>query len=296
MKAARFDYVRAHSLEQVFALLADADSDPKLIAGGQTLVPLMAMRLAQPEVLVDINDVPGLDTLRVEPDAVIVGATVRQAAALASAEVARHLPLLHAALRHVGHPPTRNRGTVGGSAVTGDPAAEIPLVCTMLDAKLLLGSAAGEREIPAREFYLAPLETAASPQECLLAIRFPRWDASGVRVGCGFEEMAVRHGDFALVAAAAQVAVDAQGRCTRAAAAVTNVAPTIVRADTSALLREGSTDAALDAVCASIEPLLDPPQDLHASAGYRRRLATGLLRRAVTAAWDGACGATAVAS
>lgn len=290
MKAAPFDYARPRSLDEVLELLSGSDPEPRLIAGGQTLVPLMAMRLAEPGLLIDLNAVQGLDGLRVEPDAVVLGATLRQARALAAPLVARHLPLLAAALAHVGHPPTRNRGTLGGSIVTGDPAAEIPLVCRVLDARLRLVSRAGVRDVDAADFFLGPLVTAVDAGECLTEVRLPRWEGEGLRIGCGFEEMAVRQGDFALVAAAAQVALDAQGRCVRAAAGVANVADTVVRADTAALRDRRPDAAAVDAVCASVEPMLDPPSDLHAGAAYRRRLATGLLRRALLGALGSANG------
>ena len=215
MKAAPFEFRRARSAAEACALLAEHGSDAKLIAGGQSLVPMMAMRLARPAFLVDLNDAVDLQAITGDGDALVVGAAVRQSRIERDAALAAKLPLLRKALRWVGHLQTRNRGTIGGSIVHADPSAELPLAACLLDATLLLKSAAGESEIPAREFILAPMVTVIGPDQCLAAIRFPVWREA--RVGCAFDEVSLRHGDFAIVAAAAQVAVDSGGRCLRVA-------------------------------------------------------------------------------
>ena len=285
MKAVSFDFRRARSAAEACALLAEHGGDVKLIAGGQSLVPMMAMRLARPAFLVDINDAVDLQGITGDGDAVVVGAAVRQSRIERHAALAAKLPLLRKALRWVGHLQTRNRGTVGGSIVHADPSAELPLVACLLDATLVLRSAAGEAEIPAREFVLAPMVTAISLDQCLAAIRFPVW--RDTRVGCAFDEVSLRHGDFAIVAAAAQVAVDSAGRCLRAALGTAS-AP-IPRSHHEIANRLAGTnldDAVIEAAADEVRRAVEPDADLHASADYRRHLAGVLTRRVLGAARD----------
>ena len=225
MKAAEFDYIRADSVAAACQALAAAEpgEEHKIIAGGQTLVPLMAMRLARPALLVDIDGIPGLDGIESRNGILAVGAMTRQRAAELSPAIRGNVPLLAKALRFVGHLQTRNRGTVGGSLAHGDPAAEIPLAAVTLDAELEAEGTGGRRVCPANGFFEAPMVTAIAPDECLVEARFPVWD--GERIGTGFQEVASRQGDFAIVAAAAQVALDGEGRCTRIAAGLGGVAP-----------------------------------------------------------------------
>ena len=283
MKAVDFDYVRAASVHEACELLAAGDADRKLIAGGQTLVPLMAMRLARPAMLIDINEIAELRGIEEHADAVTIGACTRQAAALDSSIVLRRLPLLARALAHVGHTQTRNRGTVGGSIVHADPSAEIPLVAATLDARLTLASADGEEEVAAEEFFLAPMVTSIRPDQCLTRIRFPAWPG---RAGCGFEEISIRAGDFAIVAAAAQVELGADGRCRRAAVGVGGAAATPLRFDTVAQALTGQVpdQARLREAAQLVRDLVEPDDDLHASAEYRRRTAAVLVERALGAA------------
>ena len=283
MKAAEFDYVRAGSVAAAAQALAAAGpgDEHKIIAGGQTLVPLMAMRLARPTLLVDIDGIEGLDRIETDGGGIEIGAMTRQRAAELSPVLRDGLPLLARALGFVGHLQTRNRGTVGGSLAHGDPAAEIPLVAVALDAELTAQGTGGVRKYPAGSFFEAPMVTALGAGECLTGIRFPAWN--GDRLGTGFQEVASRRGDFAIVAAASQIALDGEGRCSRIAAALGGVAPRPVRvaaledALTGGRLEDGDIDAAL----AAVEDAIEPDDDLHASAAYRGRVARVLLGRAI---------------
>ena len=283
MKAAEFDYVRADSVAGACAALAAAGpgEEHKIIAGGQTLVPLMAMRLARPTLLVDIDGIAGLDGIARGDGEIAIGAMTRQRAAELSPLVQGELPLLAKALRFVGHLQTRNRGTVGGSLVHGDPAAEIPLVAVALDAGLEAEGTKGRRTYPADGFFEAPMVTAIGADECLTGARFPVWN--GARLGTGFQEIASRRGDFAIVAAAAQLALDGDGRCARIAAALGGVAPRPVRiaALESALVGSALEDGDIEAALASVDAAIEPDDDLHASAAYRGRVARVLLGRAI---------------
>ncbi|HUA55340.1 MAG TPA: FAD binding domain-containing protein [Candidatus Sulfotelmatobacter sp.] len=283
MKAAEFDYVRATSLDEVCDLL-DETGDHKIIAGGQTLVPLMAMRLARPALLIDIADVEALRFIRVEGDVLRIGAATRQVEAEHSPLVRERLPLLIKALRWVGHPQTRNRGTVGGSIAAADPSAEIPLVALALEARALARSKGGESELALTDFFRGPMMTALAPEQCLVEIRFPLWSG---RVGCGFQEVSARASDFALVAAATQLVLDAGGICTRIAAALGGVgaAPVRVRAP-EALLGRRLEPAAVDDALAALGDEIAPEDDQHASADYRRRVARTLMARALIEARD----------
>ncbi|MGH7087331.1 MAG: FAD binding domain-containing protein, partial [Stellaceae bacterium] len=218
MKAVDFDYERAESVAAVCRRLADRAGEAKLIAGGQTLVPLLAMRLARPRLLIDINFIAELKGIRAADGVVAIGAGTRQAAALSDETVRRRLPLLAKALSHVGHVQTRNRGTVGGSLANADPAAEIGLACLALGAELEVHSVRGERRIAIGDFFRGAMETALEPDECLCQIRLPAApEAAGI--GTGFQELSVRQSDFALAAAAVQLELDG-GRCARVAIAI----------------------------------------------------------------------------
>ncbi len=278
MKPAPFRYVRPTSLSEACAALA-ADEDARIIAGGQTLVPMLAMRLARPTILVDIARMPGLSGIRFEDDALVVGATTRQVEAEHSELVARHLPLLAAALPWVGHPPTRNRGTVGGSCANADPSAEIPLVAVTLEADIIVEDEMGPMPMPADDFFIGPMLTAVPPTGVLTAVRFPVWDDA--RVGVAFHEISARRSDFAFVSAAAQVALDAEGRCIKVALGIGGVGDRPMKLDVSRLLGTRLDPAAVkDAVLAAAE-VLEATGDLHASAEYRRRVAVVFGTRAL---------------
>ena len=290
MKPAPFDYVRPGSLAEACELLA-GDDDARLIAGGQTLVPMLAMRLARPAKLIDIMRLPELAGIREEAGCVIVGATTRQAQAERDPVIRAAVPLLARVLPWVGHPPTRNRGTIGGSIANGDPSAEIPLVAVTLGADILLASSAGSASVQADDFFIGPMVTSIDPGQCVRAVRFPVW--SYQRMGTGFFEISARRSDFAFVSAAAQVALDEEGRCLKIALGLGGVADRPLRLDTSSLtatkLDTGAVSDAINAACADIEAM----SDLHASAAYRRRVAVTLGVRAIEQARDNAAAKSA---
>ena len=285
MKPAPFDYVRPGSLAEACELLA-GDEDARLIAGGQTLVPMLAMRLARPAKLIDILRLPELAGIREEAGAVVVGATTRQAHAERDPVIRSSVPMLARVLPWVGHPPTRNRGTVGGSIANADPSAEIPLVAVTLGADILLATPDGPTSMPSDDFFIGPMLTTIGQGECVSAIRFPVWPHK--RIGVGFFEISARRSDFAFVAAAAQVALDEEGSCLDIALGVGGVGDRPLRLDVSSLVG-GKLDAAsmAEAVnAASVD--IDAMSDLHASAAYRRRVAVALSLRALEQARDNA--------
>jgi CO/xanthine dehydrogenase FAD-binding subunit len=289
MKAAAFDYVRPTSLHEVCGYLADDGVEARIIAGGQSLVPMMAMRLVRPALLVDINAVDGLSGIARDGTDITIGAATRQAEAARSGVVAADVPLLALALPFVGHDQTRNRGTVGGSLAHADPSAEIGLVAATLEARITATNGARERQIGASDFFLAPMMTALEPGECLSAVRFPIWASDG-RIGAGFQEVSSRDSDFAIVAAAAQLVLDRNGICRRAAVAVANAAPTPVRLARleAALYGRQTTEDAVEILLPLIDEAIDPSSDLHASAAARRHIARSLTLRAILQAADNA--------
>ena len=286
MKAAAFAYWRPEGVDEACALLA-ADDGARLIAGGQTLVPLMAMRLARPTRLVDIARIPGLAFVRDLGEAVAIGAATTQRTAERDPVVNTKLPLLVRALPFVGHAATRARGTIGGSLANADPAAEIALVAVTLGATLLCRTAGGESEIAAEDFFLGPMMTGLPAAGMLTAIRFPAWRG---RVGTAFLEVSPRQGDFAFASAAVQVALNPDGTCARIAigvGAATERPRRLTAAEqalTGARLAPETIRAAVSDALAGITTMAD----LHASAEYRRRVARSLAIRAVTEAAENA--------
>ena len=278
MKAAPFDYVRPDSLGEACRLLA-GDEDARLIAGGQTLVPMLAMRLARPARLIDILRLPELAGIRQESGAVVVGATTRQAQAERNAVIKASVPMLARVLPWVGHPPTRNRGTVGGSIANADPSAEIPLVAVTLGADILLATTDGPTSMPADDFFIGPMLTTIGQGECVSAIRFPVWPHR--RIGTGFFEISARRSDFAFVAAAAQVALDDGGRCLEVALGVGGVGDRPLRLDVSSLVGTELDATSVAAAVNAASGELNATSDLHASAAYRRRVAVVLCIRAL---------------
>ena len=258
MKPARFDYVRAQTLAEAHAVLAAEGSDASVIAGGQTLVPLLSMRMARPNVLVDIMHLPELSAIAIEDQTIRVGAAVRQAALLACPELAKHQPLLALVLPWIGHAQTRARGTVCGSVALADPSAEIPLALVALQGDVELSAKTGRRRVAAAEFFTGLMSTARRDDELIEAARFP---CRRTGEGYAFREFARRHGDFAIVACAAVASVEG------ARLAVGGVADRPIAHDFGTLTGNALADA-LDAFSAS----LDAPDDLHATADYRRAL------------------------
>jgi CO/xanthine dehydrogenase FAD-binding subunit len=278
MKPAPFDYVRPVSLAETCALLA-ADEDSRVIAGGQTLVPMLAMRLARPARLIDILRLPELAGIREEAGAVVVGATTRQALAERDPIIRASVPMLARVLPWVGHPPTRNRGTIGGSIANADPSAEIPLAAVTLGAEILLATTHGEKSVPADDFFVGAMLTAMGQGDCVRAIRFPVWPRK--RIGTGFLEISARRSDFAFVAAAAQVALDDDGRCTDLALGVGGLGDRPLRLEVSSLKGTKLDAASVSDAVRAASAELEPGSDLHASAAYRRRVAVTLCVRAL---------------
>jgi len=282
MKPAPFEYSRPASLDEACALLV-ADDGARVIAGGQTLVPLMAMRLARPTRLVDIARIPGLAYIRDDGDAVTIGATTKQCVAESDPLVRAKLPLLHRAMPHVGHGATRARGTIGGSLANGDPAAEIALVAVTLGATLNWREAGKTTAVIAAEFFLGPMVTALPAAGCLESVRFPVW--SETCLGTGFHEVNARQSDFAFVSAAAQIVVGDDGRCRRIAVGIGAAVATPLRLDMTALEGTRAEEATVREVVASALKGIEPLVDLHASAEYRRRVAQTLAVRAIADAY-----------
>jgi aerobic carbon-monoxide dehydrogenase medium subunit len=282
VKPPPFAYFAPGSLEEATSLLAEHGDDAKVIAGGQSLIPLLSLRLARPSVLVDLNGIDELTGVDTGGDATTIGAMTRHRAVERSDVVARNLPLMAAAAPFIGHAAIRSRGTVGGSLSHADPAAELPAVALALDAVFTARSATGEREIVADDFFAGYFTTTLEPDEVLSSIRFPNAPSG---TGVSVQEMARRHGDFAMVAVAAAVTMagDAIGD---ARLALINVADRPVRAlDAEAALRGSSpTDDTIVAAADAATRDLSPVSDLHASAAYRRTVAAVLVRRALTEA------------
>jgi CO/xanthine dehydrogenase FAD-binding subunit len=285
MKPAPFDYIRPNSLAEACELLA-AEEGARVIAGGQTLVPMLAMRLARPARLIDILRLPELAGIREESGAIVVGATTRQAQAERDSVIRASVPLLAQVLPWVGHPPTRNRGTIGGSIANADPSAEIPLAAVTLGAEILLATAQGERSVPAGDFFLGAMLTTLGQGDCVRAIRFPVWPWK--RIGVGFFEISARRSDFAFVAAAAQVALDDEDRCIDVALGVGGVGDRPLRLDVSSLVGTKLEAAPVSDAIHAASHELEPGSDLHASAAYRRRVAVTLGIRALEQARDDA--------
>ena len=279
MKAAPFEYVRAESLEHALDCLNQHGMDAKAIAGGQSLVPMMAMRLARPTVLLDIYRLPELRQVGIDAGCVRMGATTRQRVVEHDAALHAALPLVRDALRWVGHIQTRNRGTVGGSLVHADPSAELPLAATVLNATLRLQSQVdGERRVPAQEFFLGPMFTATGETECLAEIEWPVWPG---RVVTAFEETAMRHGDFAMASAACQLELDADGICRRAAFGAGGVdgTPRAFPQLAQQLVGHRIDAASAREVAHAAMQETEPGSDLHADAEYRRHLGVVMLSR-----------------
>jgi carbon-monoxide dehydrogenase medium subunit len=283
MKPAAFEYVVADSVEGAVAALAEAGGNGKILAGGQSLVPMLNFRLVRPAVLVDINRIPGLAFIDDAVRAVRIGALTRHFQLETSPLIAAHFPILSCAMAHVAHLAIRNRGTIGGSLSHADPAAELPMVALLLDAELKVASCKGIRAVKARDFFRDALSVDLADDELLTEIVLPKLPAG---TGWGFEEVARRAGDFALAAVAVTLTV-AAGAVKEARIALTGVGPTPLRAkDAEGLLSGRGVEPKLTArVIDAVRVAIAPETDLHASSDYRRHLAGVLTGRALAAAW-----------
>jgi carbon-monoxide dehydrogenase medium subunit len=280
MKPAPFDYVRPTSVSEAIEALAEGGSAARVLAGGQSLIPAMNFRLAQPSMLVDLAGLQDLRGIRLDGDRLRIGAMTRQRDVELSAEVREHAPLLAGVMPWVAHPQIRNRGTIGGSLPHADPAAELPAVMLALEAMLTAQGPSGTRRIAATEFYTGLFETSLEPDELLIEVDVPvrtstsRW---------AFEEVSRRHGDFALAGVAISLSKNEQGSVSDVRIALLSVAdgPVLSEAGANLLVNESLDDARIDAVADATALALDPPGDIHASADFRRHLARVLTRRAL---------------
>jgi carbon-monoxide dehydrogenase medium subunit len=279
MKLPAFDYACPATLGEAVQLLA-AHDDAKALAGGQSLVPMLAFRLVQPALLVDLRKLADLRGIAVAPSGVTLGAMVRWRDIEDDARLAAAHPLLKAAIAHVAHYQIRNRGTVGGSLAHADPAAEMPGIALTCEAEIAVVGKAGARVVPAADFFTGALSTALAPDEIIVEVRLPPWPA-GRR--WGFQEFARRRGDFAMAAAAVFYDEDARGRAIDPHVGVIGVADRPLRlAGVEALLDGASIDAATIASAeATAAAAVDPPEDIHAGADYRRALAGTMVERAL---------------
>ena len=286
MKLPDFEYEAPTTLAEAVGLLAEHQDDASVLAGGQSLIPLMALRLARPPVLVDINGLSELSGVSAADGWVAVGAMTREYVAEESETVAESVPLLTAALPLIGHEAIRSRGTIGGSLAHADPAAELPAVARALDAEFVVRSESGERVIPAAEWFEGYLATARRPDEILVEVRFP---AAEPGTGASFQEVARRHGDFAMVGLAASLTL-ADGAVSDARLAFSGVADVPVRAEEAEAFLVGQEPSAqlFEEAARRATADLDPPADLHGSAEYRKKVAAALVRRGLRAAVDNA--------
>lgn len=283
MKPAPFDYVRPGTLEEALQALA-GHPEAKVLAGGQSLVPLLSMRLAAPAVLVDINELPDLDHVVADATGVRIGALARHARVLADPDVARVQPLVPLALANVAHATIRNRGTTVGSLVHADAAAEMPMVLRLLGGSVDVVGTAGRRTIAVEDLYVGPLESSLAHDEIAVEAFFPALAAGS---GVAFEEIARRHGDYAMCGVAAVVTVEG-GRVTGARAGYLSVSDVPAVVDLTEALDGELSAAALDRAADAALAVLEPETDIHATADYRAHLARVLTARVVTAAHENA--------
>jgi carbon-monoxide dehydrogenase medium subunit len=287
-----FRYVRPSSLDEVLALLADGDPDTKLLAGGQSLVPIISLGLAQPNALIDLNELPGLDYARVEGDSVLIGALARhRSLECADSELAAAAPLLPRAGGLIGHAAIRNRGTFLGSLTHADPAAEWPAVALAVGAELRLVSLRGERTVAAEEFFSGPLTTVLEPDEILLEAR---WPVAPPRTGASVMELTYRHGDYAVVGVAAQLSLADDDLIARARLALFSVGPTPLRAIMAEEALIGRGPEAFPSAAHEAQATAQPDSDATASAAYRREMVEVYARRALAEAYARATGADVV--
>lgn len=288
MKPPPFDYAAPDSLDEALSLLAEHGADAKLLAGGQSLVPILNFRLASPAMLIDLNRIGGLAGIAPaggggDGDGLSIGAMTRQRRLERDPEVARRAPLLALTAPFIAHPQIRNRGTVGGSLAHADPAAELPAAAVALDARFRLARAGGERWVAARDFFVGLLFTDLAADEMLVEIEIP---PAPPRTGWSFHEVARRHGDYAQVGVAARVSLDPDGAVAAARLVFLSVGDVPVVAERAAAVLAGAppSAAAIAAAAEAADGEVEPTGDIHATADYKRHLARVLARRALTEA------------
>jgi aerobic carbon-monoxide dehydrogenase medium subunit len=286
MKLPHVDYEAPKTVSEAVDLLAEHQDEASVLAGGQSLIPLLALRLAHPAVLIDINGIDELSGVSATDGWVTIGAMTREYVAEESETVADTVPLLAAALPLIGHEAIRSRGTIGGSLAHADPAAELPAVARALDAEFVVRGQSGERVVPAADWFEGYLTTSRSPDELLTEVRFP---TAGRGTGISFQEVARRHGDFAIVGLAASLTLSG-GAISDARLAFAGVSDVPIRAAEAEdlLVGERPSTELFDEAARRATDDIDPPADLHGSPDYRRKVATALVRRGLRAAADNA--------
>ena len=287
MKPAKFDYFAPTTLDEALELLAQHGPDAKVLAGGQSLMPMMNLRLVRPAVVVDINRIGSLSSISASNGAITVGALTRQRDLERSDAIRSAFPMMTAAISHIGHFQIRNRGTIGGSLAHADPAAELPAICAALDAEFVLASSSGTQTMASSEFAIGPLITSLEPEQLLTEIRLPTLQGDGWR--WGFREVSRREGDFALVGAVAMLRNDGDGVCREARITMFAVgdAPARIPAAEEALVGRVVDDAARREAAALVSEAVMPGSDIHASAEYRTEVSAVMARRALEDACAG---------
>lgn len=285
MKPSAFKYFDPATVTEAIGLLERYGDKAKIIAGGQSLVPMMNFRLAHPEVLIDINGIKELDYIREEGDELVIGALTRERDLEVSPVIQEKCPILAEAISFIGHLPIRIRGTLGGSLVHADPSGEIPTVIWGLGAKMRVVGPSGERTLEPEEFFLTYLTTSMEPSEVLVEVRIP---ALPQKAGWSFVELSRRHGDFAIVAVASVLFMEGGGFCQRASIALGGLAPTPVRAKEAEDLLVGQkiTEALIEKTGIKAMEATDPESDYHASAEYRKDMTRVFVQRGLREAWN----------
>jgi aerobic carbon-monoxide dehydrogenase medium subunit len=280
MKASAFSYARATSVVNALELLAAHGDDAKVLSGGQSLMPAMNLRLISPDWIVDIGGIAELRGIAVKDDVLTIGVLTRHVDLQRSGEIAAHAPLLTEAIAHVAHPAIRNKGTIGGSLAHADPASELPACMVALDATIVIRGQTGERRVAARDFFTGIYETALSADELLTAVELPVARTNAAHFFC---EFARRHGDYAIVGAAAQAIVDGDGFADLRLVFFAVGDRPVLSSAASKLINVAVTPAVVSDVSMALGEELDPPEDQQATASMRRHLAKVLLTRCVSA-------------
>lgn len=285
MKPSAFEYFTPATVAEAVTLLERYGDEAKVLAGGQSLIPMMNFRVARPRFLIDINSVRGLDYIREEKGELVIGALTRERTAENSSLVQKLCPILAQAISYVGHVPIRTRGTIGGSLVHADPSAEIPVVICALGGKMRIVGPSGERVLGADEFFVTYLTSALDPVEILVEVRIP---VLSPQTGWSFMELSRRHGDFGIVAVATLLIMGENGICRAASIALGGVAQTPLRAETAERLLTGQkiTEALIAEAGAKAAEATEPESDYHASAEYRKEMAKVFTRRSLKEAWN----------
>ena len=280
MKPAKFDYFAPGTLDEALELLAQHGPDAKVLAGGQSLMPMMNLRLVRPAVVVDINRIEGLSGISASDGTITIGALTRQRELERSEAIRTAFPMMTAAISHIGHFQIRNRGTIGGSLAHADPAAELPAVCTALDAEFILAAGNDAQAISASEFAIAPLITSLAPEQLLTEVRLP---ALGDGWRWGFREVSRREGDFALVGSLAMLRTDDDGVCREARITMFAVGdgPARMPAAEQSLVGRVVDDGARREAAALVSEAVTPGSDIHASSEYRKEVSAVMARRAL---------------